>query len=620
MNEETPLKYQTAASRFRSFAELHNIAGCALILFAAVLASGPRFLRGVSCGHDFNFHLLSWMEVQTSWSQGVLYPHWAQSPNWGAGEARFLFYPPISWITGAILGYATNWQIVPAVFTFLCLTATGFATRALAREFLPDNASTLAGMLATATPYTLFTGYERTAFSELAAAALIPLLLLFALRRNITPANLIPANRESGVTNRKSRVLDGSADGSTAPLALVLAVTWLTNAPAGVMASYLLAFVALAAAILHRSWWPVLRALFAVLIGLPLAAFYLIPAAYEQRWVAIQQVLDIGMRVRDSWLFAHHSSPDLLFHDQVLHSASIIVVLTVVLAVIGFGIAYRRGKLPQNRRSIWIPLALLIPVVFLLQFPISSYLWNLPRLQFLQFPWRWLMALDAPLAIFLAAMLPLSTRRARALSLLAVTATVLLFTAGATHFFFQPCDDEDQVQSQVDVFHAGTGVEGTDEYAALGSDNSLVAAGLPQACLVSDPTRDLGVGDKDTDPVWYPEQGSCDDVYTASLWQNEHKQFQINSDHEGFVVLRLRRYPAWQITVNGKQPELSSIHPREDGLIAVPVTAGPSSIDVQWSTTPDVRLGRWVSLCALLLLIALWITERRTRAVRLSLL
>ena len=50
---------------------------------------------------------------------------------------------------------------------------------------------------------------------------------------------------------------------------------------------------------------------------------------------------------------------------------------------------------------------------------------------------------------------------------------------------------------------------------------------------------------------------------------------------------------------------------REDGLIAVPVRAGPSTIEVRWTTTPDVVWGRWVSFAALLLLIALWVVERR---------
>ena len=41
-----------------------------------------------------------------------------------------------------------------------------------------------------------------------------------------------------------------------------------------------------------------------------------------------------------------------------------------------------------------------------LQFPFSLPLWNLlPDLRFLQFPWRWLVVLEAPMGIFAAAAL-----------------------------------------------------------------------------------------------------------------------------------------------------------------------------------------------------------------------
>ena len=46
------------------------------------------------------------------------------------------------------------------------------------------------------------------------------------------------------------------------------------------------------------------------------------------------------------------------------------------------------------------------------------------------------------------------------------------------------------------------GISGTDEYAPPGADNSLVATGLPGACLVSDPAAPLGQGDPDMTPDW----------------------------------------------------------------------------------------------------------------------
>jgi hypothetical protein len=582
--------------------------GAILIPLAALVACLPRLVQGISCGHDFEFHLISWMETQRAWSEGILYPHWAQSPNWGAGEPRFVFYPPISWMAGALIGLVVGWKWAAAVFTYLCLTANGFTTRALARSFLPGPAATLAGVIATATPYALFTAYERTAFSELAAAALVPLLLLHALR---------PKEGEGFPS-----LLPGACW-----LALILAAIWLTNAPAGVMASYLLAFAAAVAAWLQRSWRPVLRAAMAVPVGLGLAAVYLVPAAWEQRWIAIGQALDVGMRVADSWLFARHASPDMQLHDEVLHAASILLLGTALAAALGLTIAWRMRRLTarglEMARSSWIPLALLIPIIFMLQFPISGPLWMLPKMQFLQFPWRWLVVLDIPLAVFLAAATPLGSRRARWIASIAWAALLLTCVGMASRSFFQVCDEEDDVGNQIEVFHEGSGVEGTDEYAPAGADNTLVASTLPDACLVNDPTRDLGVGKNGVEPVWDAEQGSCDQVFTARLWQTEHKALDIDSDHDGFLVMRERRYPAWRVTVNGKPAAMGAA--REDGLMVVPVEAGRSTIDMQWMTTPDELWGRALSgASAVVFAVLAWIGwawaawAQRRRLVHLS--
>jgi hypothetical protein len=82
------------------------------------------------------------------------------------------------------------------------------------------------------------------------------------------------------------------------------------------------------------------------------------------------------------------------------------------------------------------------------------------------------------------------------------------------------------------------------------------------------------------------------------------------------VILRLSRFPAWKITVNGKPA--TAIATRQDGLIALPVPAGPSTVEIRWVATPDVLWGRWISIASLLALIAVWTVERRLKAIRLS--
>jgi hypothetical protein len=214
--------------------------GPGIILLAAAVATAPQIYRGNSCGHDFDIHLVSWFDCLNSWRHGIAYPQWTPSANYGAGEPRFIFYPPLTWMLGAALGLVLPWQVAPIVLTFLLLAATGLATRALALRGLPDAPATLAGCAALFSGYALFTAYERSAFGEL-AGFWIPLLLLFALRHR----------NASGTLWRRA------FDGSAAPLALVVAGAWLSNAPLGVMASYLLAAVALVLALLRRSWAPV---------------------------------------------------------------------------------------------------------------------------------------------------------------------------------------------------------------------------------------------------------------------------------------------------------------------------------------------------------------------------
>jgi len=586
----------------------HHLTGPALILLAAAVAVLPQLVRGNSCGHDFDFHLVSWFDCLNAWRHGIPYPHWSPSANFGAGEPRFVFYPPLTWMLGAALGLVMAWQSVPVAMTFLLLGATGLATRALARPALPADAATLAGCAAIFSGYALFTAYERSAFGELTGGFWMPLLLLLALRdRN-----------PSGGAGR--RALDGSA----APLALVVAGAWLSNVPVGVMTCYLLAAVALLLAALRRSWAPVLRGLISGGAGLGLSAIFLVPAVFEQRWVEIRQLVeDPGEKIENSWLFARHADPALDLHDLELHRVSLIAVTMVAVALIGLLIAWKRGKLPASR-SWWIPLAVMPLAILVLQLPLSLPLWNLlPKLRYLQFPWRWLVVLEAPMGIFFAAAVwPTKTApRWLRVAIVGVCSAIFLWaSAGAGRLFFQQCDEEDNVAAMVNVFGSGAGFAGTDEYAPPGADDSMVAIGLPDSCLVSDPSVELGKKQEDGLPAWAPGQGTCEAAFPAlpeSLRvRHEDLRFSVHTAHPGYLVLRRRSYPAWRVRVNGQ--DIANLPLREDGLLAVPVPQGPVDLTVDWIVTPDVVAGLWLSVLAFLLLTGLCLLERRLNRTGLS--
>jgi hypothetical protein len=581
-----------------------RLAGPAIILLAAAVAIGPLVERGPSCGEDFRFHFVSWLDAQNSWRQGIPYPHWTPDANFGAGEPRFVFYPPLSWMLGAALGSVLSWQLVPAAVIFLLLAATGLATWALARESLPEGASILAGCAAIFSPYALFNAFERTDFAELAGGLWIPMLLVFILRgrKPSEPAFPTPAWRRA-------------FDGSTAPLALAVAGAWLSNPTVGVMACYLLAAVALTRALLEWSWAPVLRATAGAVVGMGLVAAYLIPASWEQRWVDILAVTRVPeQRLENNWLFAVHADPALGPHDSVLHRASIIAVVQIAVALGGLLASWLRGRLPGERRW-WIPLALVPVTVLFLQFPVSRPLWNLlPGLRFLQFPWRWLLVLEAPMAIFFAsAVWPGNSRQPwrRVAIVSACIAVFLAMTAFAALNFFRRCNAS-LSEVALSVMNHGS-VWGMPEYAPIGARNELVAIGLPDACLVSNPSAVLGRGAEGSLRVWNADQGSCEATFAAApnpgQARAEHLRIQGVTDYAGFLILRLRSYPAWRVRVNGR--ELTGLPRRDDGLMAVPVPEGAVDLAVDWTATPDVIAGRWLSGLAALLLTGLWWMERR---------
>lgn len=577
---------------------------CVLILLSALLAALPLVIRGASCGHDFDFHLQSWLAVAQQWRQAVAYPHWIEAANYGAGEPRLVFYPPLTWMLGALLGTILPWAVVPAAFTLILLAASAFAIRKLAREWLPQSASTVAACAYILNPYTLFVAYERTAYGELAGGIWLPLILLYALRAAPAqsprlPAGIAQRGREGPAIAPVSNppIL---ATNTFVPLSLTIAAIWLSNAPAAVMACYTLAVVTACSAFARRQWQPIVNSTLGVILGLGLAAFYLTPAAYERRWVDIARAIGPGMRVQDSFFFGHTGES---FHDQVLRTASWIFVILFAAIAITASIAWKRQR---DRTILLLPAA--AAALFALQLRWSDILWrHAPELKFLQFPWRWTLVLSIILALSVAAAtvqrsVPLRKRpRYPAVTLIAALALV----GTGSWLFWQPCDEEDAVSAQLAVFRAGTGFEGTDEYTPLGADNSLIQQGLPQVRVLrkadAETAPDPPAEDQNNSPYAPSSQDHIAAEFKIDQWQSERKSLTISSPSPGFAVLRLMDYPAWQVRLNGS-PVLDRLH-RDDGLMTVPVRIGVTRIEIKYAATADVWAGRAISTASLVIVI-----------------
>ena len=539
----------------------------AALLWAPLLAIGaaafaveiPFFFLGTPSGHDVEFHLYSWLEVLAQWKHGIIYPRWAALAHFGYGEPRFLFYPPASWTLGAAMSALLPWRIASGVYIWIALVAAGMSMFLLARRWIDPQKfdrrdAIFLAVLYAVNPYHLVIVYWRSAFAELLASCLVPLLLLFVL--------------QAVDEGRKAMV----------PLALVLAAAWFTNAPAAVMVHYSLALLVMFFAWQRRSPRLLLIGAGAVVLGGLLAAFYLLPAIYEQRWIDIAQAVSAGSRPADNFLFIHTTDAD---HDAFNRVISWVAILE--MAVI-FGAAWAARQWSETKRELWKVMVGWAIACSVLMFPVAGVLWKvLPKLEFMQFPWRWLLCLSMIFSIFVSVGLKRWWWRA------AVCGISILVIVIAWQRVQAPWwDNAADLREMQDNMATGAGYEGVEEYTPVGADP--------------------GVIDKDARSVTV--DGPAHAAIHIQHWEAESRIFTAEMSAQDQLALRLFRYPAWRVEVNGQVVETAA--KADTGQMLVPVEAGMNRVRVSFVRTWDRAVGGWISILAAVSL-SIWSLWRRGR-------
>jgi hypothetical protein len=546
-------------------------------LGTAILVVTPFFWRGNASGHDIAFHASSWLDVAEQWKEGIVYPRWCQWANNGFGEPRFIFYPPLSWMLGAALGFVAPWSAVPGLLIVLAQTLGGISMFALARRFFSPAAAMFSAACYAGNPYALLVVYLRSDFAELLACALLPMLVLAAVEL-------------CGLMENCRR----STPHVAAIFAFLFACIWLSNAPAGVIASYSMALLFAWAAIRAKSLAPVWRGACGLTLGFGLAGFYLVPALYEQRWVNIRQALSPGLEPAQNFLYTTLGDPEHNAFNWVASSvAMLLMALTTIAALLGRSASENRDN-GKAAGELWRVMALLGVAAAVLMIPPSSLLWKLlPELRFIQFPWRWTGIVAVPYAFFGAG----AIGRARVRWIWA--SVVILAVAGTATFLVRKAWwDSDDIPVLEDAIASGQGFDGTDEYDPISDDHTDLPAKAPQVQIL--PAKDA--------------QSSAPKAEIRIVrWTAEEKELSVTSPRPLRLAIRLLDYPAWRVEVNGQ-----SVTPQSrngTGQMILPLPAGRARIRLSFKRTLDRDLGNVLSgVSAFALLAALWgVAGRRSR-------
>jgi hypothetical protein len=563
-----PLKTLHVNGNFRGW-----LLALGISLGTALLIVSPFFWLGNASGHDISFHASSWLDVAGQWKEGIVYPRWTEWANHGFGEPRFIFYPPLSWMLGAALGFVAPWNAVPGVFIVVVQTLAGISAFAMMRGFFSRGAALAGAVCYAANPYALLIVYMRSDFAEQLACALMPLLVLAALPL-------------CGLVEDRRRSLPHAISF----FALAFAAVWLSNAPAGVMASYSMALVFAWAAVAQKSWRPLWGGASGLALGLGLTGFYLVPAAYEQRWVSITQVLSSGLQPTQNFLYTKIADVE---HNNFNWIASSVAILLIVMTGIAGAVERQSAKAEDardGREKNWQVMALLFVAAAALMIRPTDFFWeHLPKLRFVQFPWRWMTVLAVPYAYFLASAFSGRPAMRRKRSGWIWGAAVLIAVCGTGSFLVHKAWwDSDDIPSLQDAIENGQGFDGTDEYDPVGDDHYNLREKAARVQIL---------------PAEESEGRAPAAEVQVERWTAEDRLVSVTSREPMRVAFRLLDYPAWRVEVNGAMIRAEHAETTAQMVLALP--AGPQQIRVRFVRTPDRTWGVVISVIAVLLLLTL---------------
>jgi len=351
-----------------NFYKMKRFFGLGIIILISILPLLDFLHPGLPLTHDGQDHIARIANFYQSLTEGNLIPRWAGNLNWGYGHPILMFLYPLPSYSASLfhlfgVNFVDSLKIVFAT-TFIL---SGITMYLWIREFLGEEAGIIAGAFYMFAPYRLVDLYVRGALGEHVAFVFPPLICYFMFKLS------------------KKYSFSNFAFAAFSVAFLVLSHNAITI--------MFMPFVLLYCVILLKNAKNLKKLLllyfFAILLGVGISGFFLIPAFLEGKYT-----------LRDIVTAKEYASrfvvPQALIYSQWSYGGTglfsaqlgLLHFIGVVISIFSFKKVYQKNKIIK-----W--LFFLTGIFFLFSIFImlkeSDFIWKIfTILQKFQFPWRFL--------------------------------------------------------------------------------------------------------------------------------------------------------------------------------------------------------------------------------------
>jgi hypothetical protein len=550
------------ARRLMSRRENAVAAAALAVVSAAVMARELGAHAVFSCLQADTVAYFNWVrQVADSFASGVLLPRWMPDAHGAYGSPAFVFYAPLLFYVTAAVKLVTGDPLsAMALAKVLGLFLSGLFTYAFVKDLWGFRAAVVASLVYILLPYRIFDLYFLGTHASKFALVWFPLILFFCNRA----------------------VHEEKLGRGTAGLAVSYALLCLTHLlPAYMFTPVLVGF----GLVIGRERLSVAAARVALgcVLGLALAAFYLIPVMIERPWVHfdILTKLEIFHYSKNFLfsLFAPRSPPNPMFYGGL---ARIILVSTVFAASFYTAAAVLKKQPVTHVEAFFVACA---AVPLFLMSSLSSFVWaHVPGMKMLQFPTRW----SAVLVFALACLAGAGTHRLKfsqvnsrrgALLLVPVLAALLLCLRYDAKIIANACKlTESELGGGFRWFEVNEYVPATVSLDWL-SENAYKNIATPAS------SSDAGA------------------TVAVNRWDPARRVLTISASRATTLRIRTFYYPGWRGYIDANESPL--IVEGASGAILMRVPDGDHRVILTFGNTPDRRIGILLSVLAILVVVML---------------